>query len=52
MFFLVMSEIGLVCMIIGGICSAIGKFPVLKATRQRRKLVAKQKKMQKKKKKS
>ena len=48
MFFVVMMELGLCFMILGGICTAIGKFPMLKRTHETRKAIQAQRKRQKK----
>lgn len=47
MFFVVMMELGLAFMILGGICTAIGKLPMLKRTHEARKNIQAQRKMAK-----
>jgi len=48
MFFVVMMELGLAFMILGGICTAIGKLPMLKRTHEARKNIQAQRKLAKK----
>lgn len=47
MFFGIMLEVGLIASIIGGVCTGIGKLPMIRKMHEKNRLIKKQKKLEK-----